>query len=116
MTIPSVFPTGAGDFKASADAPRRKNDGFGSKEQEAAALTFIAERARDTAVILQQCHHRAFHVNVHPEMDAMVLQRADHFKAGSISHVSEARITVAAKVALKDSTILCAIEQSAPGF
>ena len=49
-------------------------------------------------------------------VDAVVLQRADHLEAGAIADVREARIAVAAEVALQDPAVLGAIEDRAPGL
>ena len=49
-------------------------------------------------------------------MDAVILQRADHLQAGAVAHVRQARIAVAAEVALKNLAVLGAIENRAPGF
>ena len=49
-------------------------------------------------------------------MDAVVLQGADHFQAGAVADVGQARILVAAEVALQDPAILGAIEHGPPGF
>ena len=49
-------------------------------------------------------------------MDAVVLERADHFQPGAVADVGEARVTVAAEVALQDAAVLGAVEDRAPGF
>src|SRR5580704_2221937 len=49
-------------------------------------------------------------------MDAVILKSSDHFKAGAIADVSQARIAMAAEVALENTAVLGAIEHSAPGF
>ena len=51
-----------------------------------------------------------------PLMDAVILERADHLEAGAIADVREARIAVAAEVALQDAAVFGAVEQGAPGF
>ena len=47
-------------------------------------------------------------------MNAVILQRADHLEAGAIADVRQARILVAAEVALQDAAVRRAIEQRAP--
>jgi len=49
-------------------------------------------------------------------MDAVILQRPDHFQPGSIAHVRQARIAVSAEVALQNAPVFGAVEQRAPGF
>ena len=56
------------------------------------------------------------HVHVDSLMDAVVLQCADHFEAGAIADVREARIFVAAEISLQNAAVLCAIEHRAPRF
>ncbi len=51
-----------------------------------------------------------------PEMDAVVLQGADHFQAGAVADVRQARIAMAAEIALQDAAVLGAVEDRAPGF
>ena len=49
-------------------------------------------------------------------MDAVILQRADHLEAGAVADVGEARIAVAAEVALEDPAVRRPIEHRAPRF
>ena len=56
------------------------------------------------------------HVHVDALMDAVVLQGADHFQAGAVADVREARIFVAAEIALQDAAVRGAVEDRAPGF
>ena len=44
----------------------------------------------------------------------MLLERADHLEAGAVTDVREARVLVAAEVALEDLAVLRAIEEGAP--
>ncbi len=81
-----------------------------------AALALVAERARHALAILEQRDHGAFHVNIDALVDAVILQRADHFQAGAVADVRQARIAVAAEIALQDSAVLGAVEHGAPGF
>ena len=53
-------------------------------------------------------------MDVDAAVDAVILQRADHLEAGAIADVREARILVAAEVALEDAAVLRAIEDRAP--
>jgi hypothetical protein len=49
-------------------------------------------------------------------MDPVVLERADQLEAGAIADVREARIAVAAEVALKDAAVGRPVEHRAPCF
>ena len=51
-----------------------------------------------------------------PEMDAVILQGADHFEAGAVARVGEPRIAMAAEVALQDAAVFGAVENGAPCF
>ena len=54
--------------------------------------------------------------NVDALVDAVILQRADHLQAGAVADVRQARIAVAAEVALEDPAVLGAVEHRAPGL
>ncbi len=64
--------------------------------------------------VLEQLERRALHVEVDALVDAVVLQRADQLEPGAVADVREARIAVAAEVALADQPVLRAIEDRAP--
>jgi hypothetical protein len=80
------------------------------------ALAVVTERAGDAAAILEQRQHGVFHEDVEPQVDAVILQGADHFEAGAVAHVGQARIAMAAEVALQDAAVSSAVEERAPGF
>ena len=81
-----------------------------------ALLAVVPERARDPLAVLQQRGERVLHVHVDALVDPMILKRADHLQARPVAHVREARITVAAEVALQDPPVLGAVEERAPGL
>ncbi len=56
------------------------------------------------------------HVEIDALMDAVILQGADHFEAGAVADVRQARIAMAAEIALQNFAVLGAIEHRAPGF
>ena len=49
-------------------------------------------------------------------MDGVLLQRTDHFEAGPVADVSEARVTVTTKIALQNQSIFRAVEERPPFF
>ena len=49
-------------------------------------------------------------------MDPVILERADHLEPGAVADVGQARILVAAEVALEDAAVRGAIEDRAPRF
>ena len=86
------------------------------KHLELPALAVVAERADDALAVLEQREDRVLHVDVDALMDAVVLQRADHLQPGAVADMREARIFVAAEIALEDAAVLRAVEDGAPGF
>jgi hypothetical protein len=116
LPVGRVFPTVAGDLVRAPDAAGGQHHGLGAEQVEAAALAVIPERAGDAAIVFQQREHGVLHENIQPEMDAVILQGADHFEAGAVAHVRQARIAVAAEIALQDAPIGGAVEERAPGF
>ena len=56
------------------------------------------------------------HVDVEAAVDAVVLKRPDHLEARAIADVRQARILVAAEIALEDPAIGGAVEERAPGL
>ena len=116
MAVAGVFPTVAGDLVRAADAAGRQHHRFGMKQLEAPALAVVPERAHHAAGVHQQRDDGALHVKIDALMDAVILQRADHLEAGAVAHVRQARIAMAAEIALQNVAVLGAIEQRAPGF
>ena len=103
VAVAGVFPAVARDLVGAADAAGRQHDRLRPKQLEAPALALVAERADDAVAVLEQPDDRALHVHVDPLVDAVILQRADHLEAGAVADVGEARIAVAAEVALQDA-------------
>ena len=96
--------------------PVASTTALAAKQLEAPALALVAERADDAVAVLQQRDDRALHVHVDALVDAVILQRADHLEAGAVADVGQARIAVAAEVALEDAAVLRAVEHRAPGL
>ena len=59
---------------------------------------------------------RVFHVHIDSLVHAVILQCANHFETGAISHVREPRIFMTAEISLQDPPVLRAIEDCAPRF
>ena len=114
--VTGVLPAIAGDFEGAADASGGDDDGFGLPELEETFLAIVSGGADDTAGVHEQVEDGALHVYFHAAVDAVVLQGADHFEAGAVADVGEARIFVTAKVTLQDAAVLGAVEERAPGF
>ncbi len=94
----------------------RHDDGLRAKDLEAPALAVVAKRSGDAAAVHEQRDDRVLHVHVEALVHAVILERADHLEARAIADVREARVAMAAEVALQDAAVLRAIEDRAPGF
>ena len=116
VAVAGVFPAVAGDLVRLADAAGGQHHRLGLEDDEAAALAVVAERPGDAVAVLEQADDGAFHVDVDALVDAVVLQGADHLQAGAVADVGQARVAVAAEVALQDAAVLGAVEHRAPGF
>ena len=92
------------------------DDGLGLENLETSALAVVTKRADDAVAVLEQRDDRVFHVDRDALMDAVILQRADHLQARAVADVGEARITMAAEIALENFPFLRAIKHRAPGF
>src|SRR5205807_3470266 len=116
MAVAGVLPTVGGDFERASDAAGREDDRTSAEHLEAAALSIVSERADHAIAVAQQTHRRTLHVHVHPAMNPVVLERANHFEPGAIANMREARVAMAAEVALEDTSVRRAIEDRAPRF
>ena len=116
VAVAGAFPAVAGDLVRAPDAARREHDRRGVEHLEASALALVADDADRAAVRVEQPDDGELHVDVDAAMNAVILQRANHLEAGAIADVREARIAVAAEVALEDPAVGRAIEHRAPGF
>src|SRR6266545_3237290 len=67
-----------------------------------------------SAPVLEEPLEVALHVHVYALVHCVLLERADHLESGPVAHVRQARVLVAAEVALGDEAILGAIEERAP--
>jgi hypothetical protein len=47
-------------------------------------------------------------------VNRVLLECADHLETGAVSHMGQARVAVAAEVALQDAAVLGAVEESTP--
>ena len=63
-------------------------------------LAPVADRPADAVAVLEQALDIALHVDVDALVHGVLLERADHLEAGAVADVGEARVAVAAEVAL----------------
>lgn len=96
--------------------PPVARDRPGPEDAEASALAVVAERADDALAVLEEACNGVLHVELDAAVDAVVLERADHFEAGAVADVGESRVLVPAEVSLEDPAVLGAVEERAPGF
>src|SRR6266496_4591491 len=116
MAVAGIFPAVAGDLESPSNSSSREDHSFGAEQVKPSAFAVVAKGTSDAIAILQQCDDRMFHENVQTEMNAMVLQGADHLQARAVSDVRQPRIAVPAKIPLQNPAVAGAIEESAPGF
>jgi hypothetical protein len=117
MPVAGVLPRVAVDLVGAADPARRQHHGLGAEHDEAARLAPVRERAAHPLAVLQQARDRALHEDVDLRIaDALVLERADHLEAGTVADVGQARVLMAAEVALQDAAVGRAVEERSPGL
>ena len=114
VAVARALPAIARDLVGTADAARGQDHGFGCEGVESPAIAVVGQHARYVAIVEQQIDDRVFHVDLDAQVDGVVLQRANQFQASTIADVREARVTVAAEVALVDAAVGSAIEHGAP--
>ena len=116
VAIAGTVPTVAGDLIGLANSTGGQHDRLGLENLESAALAVISESANHPLAILEQRQNAKFHVDINTAMNAMVLERANHFQPGAIPHVRQPCILVSAEIALQDAAIGRAVEHCSPGF
>ncbi len=87
-TVAGVFPGVRGDLPCLADSSGTNDDGLSPEHNEAALLAPIAECSGDAITVFEQSCDGAFHVDVDAEVDAAILQGADHLEAGAVSDMA----------------------------
>src|SRR5436190_13599225 len=116
MSVTGAIPAVTRDLVRFANASRGEDDRFRVKNLEMAALTLVPERSDHSTAILQQRDDANLHMYIDSAMYPVVLQRPDHFEPGTVAHMREPWIFVAAEVSLQNTPVLRAIEDCAPGF
>src|ERR1700733_14235300 len=116
MAVAGVFPTVARNLVRAADTAGSQHYGFSMKQFVASTLAVVTKRAHHAPGIHQQRDDGAFHMKIDALVDAVVLQRADHFQTRAVAHMRQARITMPAEVALQNAAVGGAVEERAPGF
>src|SRR5678815_2974953 len=116
VTVAGAIPAVARDLVSFPNTTGREYDGFGSENPKTTTLAIVTEGFADSRSILQQCENTHLHVHIDSAMNPVILQGADHFQAGEIADVREARIFMAAKIPLQTPTVLCSIENRAPSL
>src|SRR5947208_4234486 len=112
--VASVFPGVGSDAPGFADATGGDDDGLGFEDDEAAGLAPVGKGTRHATAVDEKAGNGALHVDIDALLDAAVLQRANHFKAGAVSNVAETFEGVATESALQNVAILGAVKEGAP--
>jgi hypothetical protein len=116
VTVAGVLPGVRRDGVGLADPAGREDDRRSLEHDELPALAPVGDRARDPLAVLEQPVHGALHEHVDAEVHGVLLERADHLEAGPVADVREARVAVAAEVALQDAPVLRPVEERAPAL
>ncbi|CAM5559353.1 hypothetical protein STENM36S_03525 [Streptomyces tendae] len=129
VTVAGVLPRVRRHLERLADAAGGDHHRGRLQHEEAAALALVAEDARDLAALLEHPGDRALLEDLQPglvvpglpevlllERDDLLLEGADQLQARAVADVGQARVLVAAEVALRDPAVRGAVEQRAPGL
>jgi hypothetical protein len=116
MTISRIFPTVAGNLVRPSNSSRRQYHSLGAEHVKSTTLAIISKRARDAPTVLQKRDDCVFHENVETKMNSMVLKSADHLQAGTVAHMREPRIPMAAEIPLQNPAVAGAIKKRSPGL
>ena len=116
MAIAGVFPAVARDLEGAPDPTGREDDGFGAEDLETTAFTIVAKGTHHPTISSQQRQDGVLHMDVDALVHAVVLQGADHFQAGAIADVREARIFMTTKISLQNAAVFRPIEDRAPSL
>src|SRR6266446_7467753 len=92
MAISSVFPAITRNFVGATNPPGGQHHCFGTENFELPPLAFVPEGAHHPVAILKQRKNGVLHMHIDSLVNAVVLQCANHFQAGAITHVREPRI------------------------
>src|SRR5262249_24072552 len=86
----------------------------GLEQHEPAALAPVAEGTAYPPAVSQQPLDVALHVHVDAFVDGVLLQCTNHFQTGAVADVGQARVAMAAEVALQNATVRGAVKQRPP--
>ena len=81
MSIARVLPAVARDLVRATDSAGRKHDCLGFENFKTATLALVTKRADRAVAVFEDGQDCVFHEHVDTLMDAVVLKRADHFRA-----------------------------------
>ena len=126
VTVAGVLPGVRRHLVRPTDATGGQDHRRRLEEHELARLAVVAERSGDPVAVQHQLGDRGLVEDLEPgvvvavvapvlllERDDLLLQRADQLQAGAVTDVREARVLVAAEVALRDLAVLRTVEERA---
>ena len=130
VSVAGVLPRVGRDLERLADAAGGQDHGRRAEQHEPSGLAPVPECAGDAPeLVAQQLGDRALGEDLQLavraaelslvvllQRDDLLLQGADEFEAGAVADVGQARVLVAAEVALADLAVLGAVEQRAVGL
>ena len=112
--VAAVLPRVGGHLPALARTAGGQHHGLAVEHDQLAAFAPVAYRAAHPAVVHEQVLDVALHVDVDAQRHRALLQRADHLQSGTVAHVGQSGVAVAAEVPLQDQALVGAVEQCAP--
>ena len=113
-SVARVFPGVRRNAPGLPDPASRNNNRFCFENGEPSRLPPISQGAADAFSILEQPRDSAFHVNINSQMNAAILQGANHLESGTIAYVAETLERVSAERSLQNVSLAGAIKQRAP--
>src|SRR2546423_825454 len=78
------------------------------------SVSAVSESAGHAVAVLQEPQRGALHEHLDRPLHGLVLQRAYHLEARPVADVRQARVPVAAEVALQDEAVGGAVERGPP--
>ncbi len=83
---------------------------------DSASLTVISEAASDSTLVHEKVGYCKFHENIHPHVNALLLEGSNYFEPCRITDMRQSRVSVSTKVPLIGHTFFGSIEYRSPSF
>ncbi len=115
VSVGGVFPAIGRDVPAASDAAGGQHDRFAAKDDKPTTFSPVPHGSGNVSVVVgKNMADGGFHEDVDTGVNSLVLKRADHFQAGSVTDMSQPGIGVSAEVALVDAAGPSPVEHGSP--